>query len=161
MTAACPRRTCSAAVATDSGRIAIAALAVGLIQACLDECLRYAGERKTFGATIGSRQGVAFQISDLAVAVEAARMLTYKAAALKDAGRPGPEVKRAASIAKLYSSEAAVAAARTATQVFGGYGFMEEYPVARYYRDAKVLEIGEGTSEVQRLVIARGYGLPV
>ena len=145
----------------DDGRIAIAALAVGLVQACLDECLRYAGERKTFGATIGSRQGVAFQISDLAVAVEAARMLTYKAAALKDAGRPGPEVKRAASIAKLYSSEAAVAAARTATQVFGGYGFMEEYPVARYYRDAKVLEIGEGTSEVQRLVIARGYGLPV
>ena len=145
----------------DDGRIAIAALAVGLIQACLDECLRYAGERKTFGATIGSRQGVAFQISDLAVAVEAARMLTYKAAARKDAGRPGPEVKRAASIAKLYSSEAAVAAARTATQVFGGYGFMEEYPVARYYRDAKVLEIGEGTSEVQRLVIARSYGLPV
>jgi short-chain 2-methylacyl-CoA dehydrogenase len=145
----------------DDGRIAIAALAVGLVQACLDECLRYAGERKTFGATIGSRQGVAFQISDLAVAVEAARMLTYKAAALKDAGRPRPQVKRAASIAKLFSSEAAVAAARTATQVFGGYGFMEEYPVARYYRDAKVLEIGEGTSEVQRLVIARSYGLPV
>jgi short-chain 2-methylacyl-CoA dehydrogenase len=145
----------------DDGRIAIAALAVGLIQACLDECLRYAGERKTFGATIGSRQGVAFQISDLAVAVEAARTLTYKAAALKDAGRPRREVKRAASIAKLYSSEAAVAAARTATQVFGGYGFMEEYPVARFYRDAKVLEIGEGTSEVQRLVIARSYGLPV
>jgi short-chain 2-methylacyl-CoA dehydrogenase len=145
----------------DDGRVAIAALAVGLIQACLDECLRYAGERKTFGATIGSRQGVAFQISDLAVAVEAARTLTYKAAALKDAGRPRREVKRAASIAKLYSSEAAVAAARTATQVFGGYGFMEEYPVARFYRDAKVLEIGEGTSEVQRLVIARSYGLPV
>jgi alkylation response protein AidB-like acyl-CoA dehydrogenase len=145
----------------DDGRIAIAALAVGLIQACLDECLRYAGERKTFGETIGSRQGVAFQISDLAVAVEAARTLTYKAAALKDAGRPRREVKRAASIAKLYSTEAAVAAARTATQVFGGYGFMEEYPVARYYRDAKVLEIGEGTSEVQRLVIARSLGLPV
>jgi short-chain 2-methylacyl-CoA dehydrogenase len=145
----------------DDGRVAIAALAVGLIQACLDECLRYAGERKTFGATIGSRQGVAFQISDLAVAVEAARTLTYKAAALKDAGRPRRAVKRAASIAKLYSSEAAVAAARTATQVFGGYGFMEEYPVARFYRDAKVLEIGEGTSEVQRLVIARSYGLPV
>jgi alkylation response protein AidB-like acyl-CoA dehydrogenase len=145
----------------DDGRIAISALAVGLAQACLDESLRYAKERHSFGKPIGSRQAIAFAISDLAVAVEAARTLTYKAAWLKDAGRPAKEVKHAAAIAKLYSSEAAVSATRVATQVFGGYGFMEEYPVARFYRDAKILEIGEGTSEVQRLVIARALGLPV
>ena len=145
----------------DGGRIAIAALAVGLAQACLDESVRYAKERHTFGAPIGSRQAVAFAISDVAVAVEAARLLTYKAAWLRDAGRPATEVKQAAARAKLYSSEAAVAATRTATQVFGGNGFMEAFPVARFYRDAKVLEIGEGTSEVQRMLIARGLGLPV
>ena len=147
--------------ALDDGRIAIAALAVGLAQGCLDESLRYANERQTFGAPIGSRQAVAFSISDLAVAVEAARLLTYKAAWLRDTGRPRAEVKQAAARAKLFSTEAAVAATRTATQVFGGNGFMEAYPVARFYRDAKVLEIGEGTSEVQRLLIARGLGLPV
>ncbi|HEU5006217.1 MAG TPA: acyl-CoA dehydrogenase family protein [Jatrophihabitantaceae bacterium] len=145
----------------DDGRIAIAALAVGLAQACLDHSVRYASERHTFGAPIASRQAVAFSLSDLAVSVEAARMLTYKAAALKDAGRPAAEIKQAAAIAKLYSTEAAVTATRTATQVFGGNGFMEEFPVARFYRDAKILEIGEGTSEVQRMVIARGLGLPV
>ena len=145
----------------DDGRIAISALALGLAEACLEECRKYAGTRHTFGAPIGSRQAIAFAISDVAVAVEAARLLTYKAAWLKDSGRPRAEVKQAASIAKLYSSEAAVAATRTATQVFGGNGFMEEYPVARYYRDAKILEIGEGTSEVQRMLIARGLGLPV
>ena len=145
----------------DDGRIAISALAVGLAQACLDESLRYAQQRHTFGKPIGSRQAVAFAISDLAVAVEAARTLTYKAAWLKDAGRSAKEVKHAAAIAKLFSSEAAVSATRVATQVFGGYGFMEEYPVARFYRDAKILEIGEGTSEVQRMVIARALGLPV
>jgi short-chain 2-methylacyl-CoA dehydrogenase len=145
----------------DDGRIAISALAVGLAQACLDESLRYANTRSTFGAPIGSRQAVAFAISDLAVALEAARLLTYKAAWLKDARRPADEVKHAAAKAKLFSSEAAVAATRTATQVFGGYGFMAEYPVSRFYRDAKVLEIGEGTSEVQRMLIARGLGLPV
>ena len=115
----------------------------------------------TFGLPIGSRQSIAFALSDLAVAVEAARVLTYKAAWLKDAGRPAAQIKQAAAIAKLYSSEAAVSATRVATQVFGGNGFMEEFPVARFYRDAKILEIGEGTSEVQRLVIARGLGLPV
>ncbi|MEP6665517.1 MAG: acyl-CoA dehydrogenase family protein [Nocardioidaceae bacterium] len=145
----------------DDGRVAIAALAVGCIQACLDMSLQYAGERTTFSVPIGRKQGVAFQIADLKVMVEAARGLTYKAAALKDAGRPAGEFKEAASIAKLYSSESAVTATRIATQVFGGYGFMEEYPVARFYRDAKVLEIGEGTSEVQRILIARGLGLPV
>ncbi len=145
----------------DDGRIAIAALAVGLAQGCLDVSTKYANERTTFGAPIGSRQGVAFQLADLAVSVEAARLLTYKAAALKDAGRPAAQIKQAAAIAKLYSTEAAVAATRTATQVFGGNGFMEEFPVARFYRDAKILEIGEGTSEVQRMLIARGLGLPV
>jgi short/branched chain acyl-CoA dehydrogenase len=145
----------------DDGRIAISALALGLARACLEHSSRYALERRSFGAPIGSRQAVAFAISDVAVSVEAARLLTYRAAALKDAGRAAAEVKQAAAVAKLYSSEAAVAAARTATQVFGGNGFMEEFPVARFYRDAKVLEIGEGTSEVQRMVIARGLGLPV
>lgn len=145
----------------DDGRVAIAALAVGCVQACLDLCVQYAGERTTFGKPIGAKQGVAFQIADLAVMVEAGRALTYQAAAMKDAGAPLKDFKQAAAIAKLYTSESAVTATRIATQVFGGYGFMEEYPVARFYRDAKILEIGEGTSEVQRILIARGLGLPV
>ncbi|RZI80094.1 MAG: acyl-CoA dehydrogenase, partial [Microbacterium sp.] len=145
----------------DDGRVAIAALAVGLLQGCLDECVRYANERTTFGVPIGRKQGVAFQIADLQVMLEASRMLTYKAAAMKDAGIEGAAFKQAASIAKLYATESAVTGTRIATQVFGGYGFMEEYPVARFYRDAKILEIGEGTSEVQRMLIARGLGLPV
>ncbi len=150
----------------DDGRVAIAALAVGCLQACLDMSVAYAGERQSFGVPIGRKQGLAFQIADLQVMLDAARLLTYKAAAMKDAmaaGRgPGPEAfKQAASVAKLYATESAVTATRIATQVFGGYGFMEEYPVARFYRDAKVLEIGEGTSEVQRMLIARGLGLPV
>lgn len=145
----------------DDGRIAIAALAVGLAQACLDESVQYAKQRTSFGKPIGSRQAVAFSLSDLAVDVEAARALTYQAAYAKDHGVEGQELAKSAAIAKLFATEAAVRAARTATQVFGGYGFMEEYPVARFYRDAKVLEIGEGTSEIQRLVIARRLGLPV
>jgi len=145
----------------DDGRVAIAAVALGCIQACLELSVQYAGERTTFGVPIGAKQGVAFQIADLKVMAEAARSLTYKAAAMKDAHRPMKEFKEAAAIAKLYATEAAVSATRIATQVFGGYGFMEEYPVTRFYRDAKVLEIGEGTSEVQRMLIARGLGLPV
>src|SRR4051794_35393451 len=145
----------------DDGRVAIAALAVGCIQACLDMSVAYAGERTTFGKPIGAKQGVAFQVADLEVMLQASRMLTYKAAAMKDAARPMKEFKQAAAVAKLYATESAVTATRIATQVFGGYGFMEEYPVARFYRDAKVLEIGEGTSEVQRMLIARGRGLPV
>jgi short/branched chain acyl-CoA dehydrogenase len=148
----------------DDGRIAISALAVGCAQACLELATDYAKGREAFGRPIGVNQGVAFPIADVAVAVDAARTLTYKAAWLKDelnAGRRTvKEVKQAAAVAKLFSTEAAVTAARTATQVFGGNGFMEEYPVARFYRDAKILEIGEGTSEVQRMVIARGLGLP-
>jgi short-chain 2-methylacyl-CoA dehydrogenase len=145
----------------DDGRVAIAALAVGCIQACLEQCVQYAGERQTFGGPIGRKQGVAFQIADLEVMLQASRLLVYKAAAMKDAGAPVKEFKQAAAVAKLYATESAVTATRIATQVFGGYGFMEEYPVTRFYRDAKVLEIGEGTSEVQRMLIARGLGLPV
>jgi short-chain 2-methylacyl-CoA dehydrogenase len=145
----------------DDGRVAIAALAVGCIQACLDMSLQYAGERQTFGVPIGRKQGLAFQIADLEVMLQSARLLVYKAAAMKDAGAPVKDFKQAAAIAKLHATESAVTATRIATQVFGGYGFMEEYPVTRFYRDAKVLEIGEGTSEVQRMLIARGLGLPV
>jgi butyryl-CoA dehydrogenase len=123
--------------------------------------VEYAGERTSFGVPIGRKQGLAFQVADLGVMLEASRMLTYRAAAMRDAGRAMKDFKQAAAIAKLYATESAVTATRIATQVFGGYGFMEEYPVARFYRDAKVLEIGEGTSEVQRMLIARGRGLPV
>ncbi|WP_372727829.1 acyl-CoA dehydrogenase family protein [Nocardioides sp.] len=150
----------------DDGRVAIAALAVGCIQACLDMSVQYAGERQTFGGPIGRKQGLAFQISDIEVMLHASRLLTYRAAAMKDSmvdgrGASMKEFKQAAAVAKLYATESAVTATRIATQVFGGYGFMEEYPVTRFYRDAKVLEIGEGTSEVQRMLIARGLGLPV
>ena len=142
----------------DEGRIAISALATGLAQACLDDSLAYAKERQAFGGPIGRYQAVAFKCADMALAVENARNLTYKAAFLKDHGKP---FKQAAAMAKLYSTEAAVTATRDATQIYGGYGYMDETPVSRFYRDAKILEIGEGTSEIQRLVISRGLGLPV
>jgi alkylation response protein AidB-like acyl-CoA dehydrogenase len=142
----------------DDGRVAIAALAVGLAQACLDQSVAYAKDRQAFGGPIGRNQAVAFKCADMAVAVENARNLVYKAAWLKDQGRP---FKAAAAMAKLYATEAAVSATRDATQIFGGYGFIDETPVSRFYRDAKILEIGEGTSEVQRLVISRDLGLPV
>ncbi len=148
----------------DDGRIAISALALGLITRMREEATAYAKSRTAFGRPIGSNQGVSFPIADLAVMEETSRLLTYRAAWLKDeqeAGRRSvAEVKQTAAVAKLYTSEAAVSATRIATQVFGGNGFMEEYPVARFYRDAKILEIGEGTSEVQRMVIAKGLGLP-
>jgi short/branched chain acyl-CoA dehydrogenase len=142
----------------DEGRIAISALACGVIRCCLEESTAYAGERHAFGRPIGANQAVAFACADMAALYEQSRLLTYQAAWLADTGRPS---KRAAAIAKLQSTEAAVTATRMATQVFGGYGFMDETLVARQYRDAKILEIGEGTSEIQRLVIARGLGLPV
>jgi len=145
-------------VILDDGRVAISALAVGLAQACLDHALDYAKNRNAFGGPIGRYQAIAFTLADLAVAVENARNLTYKAAWLKDHDR---SFRAAASMAKLYSTETAVTAARVATQVFGGAGFVDDTPVARFYRDAKVLEIGEGTSEIQRLVISRAMGLPV
>jgi alkylation response protein AidB-like acyl-CoA dehydrogenase len=142
----------------DDGRIAISALALGLTRACLEMSVDYAKSRQAFGGPIGRFQSLAFALSDLAVKVENSRNLVYKAAHLKDTGQPFKEV---AAIAKLYTTEAAVEATRVATQVFGGMGFTEEVAVARFYRDAKILEIGEGTSEIQRLVIARALGLPV
>ena len=142
----------------DGGRVAIAALAIGLAQACLEQSVAYAKERQAFGGPIGRNQAIAFKCADMAVAVEKARLLTYKAAWLRDQGRP---FRQEAAMAKLHATEAAVTATREATQIFGGYGFIDETPVSRFYRDAKILEIGEGTSEVQRLVLARGLGLPV
>ncbi|MCL1587647.1 MAG: acyl-CoA dehydrogenase family protein [Actinomycetia bacterium] len=142
----------------DDGRIAIAAMSLGVIEACLEESLEYAKERTSFGKPIGSYQAVAFKIADLHVMADAARMLVYRAAWLKDEGLP---FKQEAAVAKLYASEAAVTATREATQIFGGAGFLDQTLVARHYRDAKVLEIGEGTSEIQRLVISRGLGLPI
>lgn len=141
----------------DDGRVAIAALAVGVIQSCLEESVRYANDRTTFGRPIGANQAIAFKCSDMAVMAETARQLTYRAAWLKDSGRP---FRTEAAMAKLYATEAAVTATREATQIFGGYGFMDETLVARHYRDSKILEIGEGTSEVQRMIIARDLGLP-
>jgi alkylation response protein AidB-like acyl-CoA dehydrogenase len=140
----------------DEGRIAISALAVGLAQGCVDECVRYAGEREAFGRPIGEYQAVAFKIADMELRAHTARLAYHDAGARMLAGEP---FKHEAAIAKLYSSEIAVTNAREATQVFGGYGFMNEFPVARFWRDAKILEIGEGTSEVQRMLIARHLGV--
>lgn len=140
----------------DEGRIAISALGVGLAQGCLDECVAYAKEREAFGYPIGRNQAIAFKIADMEMRAHTARLAYYAAAAKMLAGRP---FKKEAAIAKLYSSECAVDNARDATQIFGGYGFMNEYAVARHWRDAKVLEIGEGTSEVQRMLISRELGL--
>lgn len=142
----------------DDGRVAIAALALGAIESCLSLCTDYANDRIAFGRPIGANQAVAFKVADMAVMADAARGLVYRAAAMRDAGRP---FKREAAVAKLYASEAAVSAAREATQVFGGAGMMDESPVARLYRDSKIIEVGEGTSEIQRLVISRELGLPV
>ena len=142
----------------DEGRIAISALAVGLAQACLDASVAYAKERRAFGGPIGRYQSIAFKCADMAVAVENARNLTYKAARLRDRGKP---IRTASAMAKPYSSEIAVTATREAVQIHGGYGYIDETPVSRFYRDAKILEIGEGTSEIQRLILARDLGLPV
>jgi alkylation response protein AidB-like acyl-CoA dehydrogenase len=139
------------------GRVAIAALSVGLARGCLEESVRYAAEREAFGQPIGAYQALQFKIADMRVGVETARLAYQRAAWLRDRGRP---FATEASIAKLYASEVAVSSAREAVQVHGGYGFVEDFPVARFYRDAKVLEIGEGTSEIQRVLIARALGLP-
>jgi short-chain 2-methylacyl-CoA dehydrogenase len=140
----------------DEGRVAIAALAAGLAQGCVDECLRYAGQRTAFGHELGHYQAIQFKIADMAARAHVARLAWYDAAARLVAGE---SMKSQAALAKLTCSNAAMENARDATQIFGGYGFMNEFPVARFYRDAKVLEIGEGTSEVQRMVIARQLGL--
>ena len=140
----------------DEGRIAIAALATGLAQGCVDECARYVKERSAFGHKIGEYQALQFKIADMEVRAHTARLAWRHAAGLLLAGKP---FKKEAAIAKLTASETAVTNAREAAQIFGGYGFMNEYPVGRFYRDAKILEIGEGTSEVQRLLIARSLNL--
>ncbi|WP_163512703.1 acyl-CoA dehydrogenase family protein [Fodinicola acaciae] len=140
----------------DEGRVAISALAVGLAQGCVDECVRYAKERSAFGQPIGKYQSIAFKIADMQTRAHVARTTYYDAARKLLAGQ---EFKREAAIAKLYSSTIAVDNARDATQIHGGYGFMNEYPVSRMWRDSKILEIGEGTSEVQRMLIARSLGL--
>ena len=140
----------------DEGRIAIAALSVGAAQGCVDESVKYAREREAFGAAIGSYQAIAFKIARMEARAHVARTAYYDAAALMLAGKP---FKKAASVAKLVASEAAMDNSRDATQIFGGYGFMNEYSVARHYRDSKILEIGEGTTEVQLMLIGRALGL--
>ncbi len=140
----------------DEGRVAIAALATGLAAGCVSECLRQVAQREAFGHRLGYFQGIQFTLADMETRVHTARLAWYDAAARLVAGEPA---KRHAAIAKLTASNAAMDNARNATQIFGGYGYMNEYPVARFYRDAKVLEIGEGTSEVQRMIIARELGL--
>jgi short-chain 2-methylacyl-CoA dehydrogenase len=140
----------------DEGRIAIAALAVGAAQGCVDESVRYAAQRSAFGRPIARYQAIEFKIARMEARAHAARTAYYDAAALMLAGKP---FKKQASIAKLLASEAAMDNARDATQIHGGYGFMNEYTVARHYRDSKILEIGEGTTEVQLMLIAREMGL--
>ncbi|MDQ6791371.1 MAG: acyl-CoA dehydrogenase family protein [Candidatus Dormibacteraeota bacterium] len=141
------------------GRIAIAALSVGLAQACLDAALQYAKERSAFGRPISAFQAIQFKLADMAMEVELARWATYRAAVTYEKSQATTgEVQRLAAMAKLYASETSKRAADQAVQIHGGYGFIEDYPVARYWRDAKVNEIGEGTSEVQRMLIARELG---
>jgi short-chain 2-methylacyl-CoA dehydrogenase len=140
----------------DEGRVAIAALSTGLAQGCVDESVAYVREREAFGGPIGRFQALQFKIADMEARAHVARLAYYHAAAKMADGEP---FKKEAAIAKLTASDAAMDNARDATQIFGGYGFMNEYPVGRFYRDAKILEIGEGTSEVQRMLIARELGL--
>jgi len=140
----------------DEGRIAIAALATGAAQGCVDESVKYSKERQSFGQPIGSYQAISFKIARMEARAHIARTAYYDAAAKMLAGKP---FKKEAAIAKMISSEAAMDNARDATQIHGGYGFMNEYPVARHYRDSKILEIGEGTTEVQLMLIARSLGL--
>ncbi len=136
----------------DSGRIGVAALSLGIAEGAYDEAVKYAGQRKQFGRYIGAFQGISFALADLATEIEAGKLLTYQAAWLKQNGKPH---KIEAAKAKLYCSELAMRATINAVQVHGGYGYTTDYPVERMMRDAKVCEIGEGTSEIQRLVIAR------
>ncbi len=140
----------------DEGRIAIAALSTGAAQGCVDASVRYAKERQAFGSAIGTYQAIQFKIARMAARAHTARLAYYDAAARMLAGKP---FKTQAAMAKLIAGEAAMDNARDATQVFGGYGFINEFVVARHYRDSKILEIGEGTTEVQLMLIARELGL--
>jgi len=143
-------------VVLDGGRIAIGAMGVGIAQACLDASVKYAKERVQFGRPIGKFQAIQFKLADMAMNIELARLMYLKAAWLKDNGQP---YAKEASFAKLFGSEMATKAALEAIQIHGGYGYIREFPVERYLRDAKLLEIGEGTSEIIRMVIARSLGL--
>jgi alkylation response protein AidB-like acyl-CoA dehydrogenase len=136
----------------DGGRISIASLALGIAQAAYECALEYSQQRKQFGKPISAFQGIAFKLADMATEIEAARLLTYRAAFLKDQGR---RVTKESAMAKLYASEVAVRAANEAVQILGGYGYTKDYPAERYLRDSKLTTIGEGTSEIQRLVISR------
>ncbi|MEW6508117.1 MAG: acyl-CoA dehydrogenase family protein [Bacteroidota bacterium] len=136
----------------EGGRISIAALSVGLAQGCLEAAISYSKQRKQFNKPISEFQAIQFKLADIATDIEAARLMTYKAAQLKDSGKP---VSSAAAKAKLFASEIATKAASEAVQIFGGYGFVKDYPVEKFYRDVKLLTIGEGTSEVQRIILAR------
>jgi butyryl-CoA dehydrogenase len=140
----------------DGGRISVAALSVGLAQACYDASFRYAAERQQFGLPIAKFQAIQFMLADMATAIEMARLMTYKAAWLKDQDR---DFRKEAGMAKLYAGETATRCANHAVQIHGGYGIMEEFPVARYWRDVKIGEIGEGTNEIQRGVIAKLLGV--
>ncbi len=136
----------------EGGRISIAALSVGLAQGCLDACTSYSKERKQFGKTLSEFQAIQFKLADMTSEIEAARLMTFKAARMKDQNK---NILDIAAKAKLFASEVATRAANEAVQIFGGYGFTKDYPVEKFYRDVKLLTIGEGTSEVQRIVIAR------
>jgi alkylation response protein AidB-like acyl-CoA dehydrogenase len=136
----------------DKGRISIAALAVGMAQGAYEASVSYAKERKQFGKPIADFQAIRFKLADMATEIAAARLLTYRAANLADRGCP---VTRESSMAKLYAGEVAVRVANEAVQIHGGYGFIKDYPAEKYYRDVKLCTIGEGTSEIQRMVIAR------
>jgi alkylation response protein AidB-like acyl-CoA dehydrogenase len=136
----------------DGGRISIAALSLGIAKGALEAAVQYAGERQQFGKPIAEFQGIAFKLADMATEIEAAQLLTMEAAALKNAGKP---VTKVSAMAKYYASEVAVRASTEAVQIFGGYGYTKDFPVEKYYRDSKLCTIGEGTSEIQKLVIAR------
>ena len=136
----------------DGGRISIAALSLGIGRGALDAALKYVKERRQFGKAIAEFQGIQWKLADMATELDAARLLTQRAAVLKDAGR---KVTRESSMAKLFASEVAVSICEQAVQLFGGYGFIKDYPVEKFYRDVKLCTIGEGTSEIQRMVIAR------
>ena len=142
----------------DEGRIGVAAIAVGLAQGCIDESIRYCTEREAFGHHIGEYQAIQFKIADMEARAHTARLAYMQAASRHARGEP---FKKEAAIAKLVASDAAVLNAREATQIFGGYGFVNDTPVARFWRDAKILEIGEGTNEVLRTIIARELGVGV
>jgi alkylation response protein AidB-like acyl-CoA dehydrogenase len=136
----------------DGGRISIAALSVGIAEGALEAAIQYSKEREQFNRPIASFQGISFKLAEMATKVDAAKELTFRAATLKDQGK---DVNRESAMAKLYASEIAVEVANDAVQIFGGYGYIKDYPVEKFYRDAKLCTIGEGTSEIQKLVIAR------